>query len=58
MKKISLCCGKPRACPEIWIDFDTVVIKDDDEHMVYMTTDQFKILKDKITKGEFDAVCD
>ena len=54
MKHIML-CGKPRGCcPEIWIDYDTVTIQDDDDHRVSMTIPQFRILKKKIVEGEFD----
>jgi len=56
VKTIVLCCGKPRGCPEIHLDFDTVVIIDDDDNKVTMTTNQFKILKEKIEDGEFDSV--
>lgn len=55
-KIITLCCGKPRACPEIYLDYDTVSIKDDDGNMVSMTTKQFGILKQKILNKEFDLI--
>ena len=55
-KVITLCCGKPRKCPKIYLDYDCVSIEDDDGHMVTMTTEQFRVLKTKILNKEFDLI--
>ena len=56
METIVLCGKKSGCCPEVYLDFDTVSIKDDDKNMVTMNTEQFKILKEKILEGKFDII--
>ena len=53
MKRIILCrsgCGGK--CPEVFIEKDGIRIEDDYLNSIYMTHEQFEVLKEKIETGE------
>ncbi len=47
MKKITLCSGS-KCCPEVVIDNETIVIRDDNGGEVTLTKDQVRILWDNL----------
>lgn len=51
-KIVTLICDDCHCCPELIVEQDKVLIKDDFGGKVKLTSQQFKLLKDKIKKGE------
>ena len=52
LKEVMLCDEDHHCCPVVSVSSEEVSIKDDFGGSVKMTSDQFKILKEKISKGE------
>lgn len=52
VRKVVLMCDKKGCCPTVTLDKNKVFIEDDFGGKVNLSSEQFKILKNKIKKGE------
>lgn len=51
-KVVTLICDDCHCCPEVIVDQNQVMIKDDFGGKVKLSKEQFALLKEKVSKGE------